>query len=85
MATMTAAQQNAMNIELWQGIASIADNEELMAKLTKYVKKLAKQKEPDPTLFTKEEFFQRIDEAKKGEIYTLAEDETIDDLIKRVG
>lgn len=84
---MTAAQQNAMNIELWQGIAiaSIADNEELMAKLTKYVKKLAKQKEPDPTLFTKEEFFQRIDEAKKGEIYTLAEDETINDLIKRVG
>lgn len=39
---MTAAQQNAMNIELWQGIAAIADNEELMAKLTKYVKKLAK-------------------------------------------
>ena len=82
---MTAAERNAMHIELWQGIAAIADNEVLMAKLTKYVKKLAKQKEPDPTLFTKEEFFRRIDEAKKGPSYQLEEGETIAELIKRVG
>lgn len=81
---MTPEQINKVHIELWQGIAAIADNEELMAKLTKYVKKLVKEKEPGPTLFTKEEFFRRIDEAKKGKTYTLAEGESIDDLIKRV-
>ena len=35
---MTPEQINKVHIELWQGIAAIADNEELMAKLTKYVK-----------------------------------------------
>lgn len=39
----------------------------------------------DPTLFTKEEFFHRVDEAKKGPAYRLGEGETIEDLIARVG
>lgn len=79
---MTPEQINKVHIELWQGIAAIADNEELMAKLTKYVKKLAKQKEPDPTLFTKEEFFRRIDEAKKEPSMTFASVEELDDYIQ---
>ena len=61
---MTAVQLNAMNTELWQGLGAIADNESLMRRLTKYVKKLVKEKE-DPTLMTKEEFFRRIDESKQ--------------------
>lgn len=62
---MTAVQLNAMNTELWQGIGAIADNESLMRRLTKYVKKLVKEKE-DSTLMTKEEFFRMLDEAEKG-------------------
>ena len=81
---MTAVQQNAMNTELWQGIGAIADDESLMRRLSRYVKRLVKEKE-DPTLMTKEEFFARIDEAKKGPVYELLEGETIEDLIKRVG
>ena len=61
---MTAVQQNAMNTEIWQGIGAIADNELLMRRLSRYVKRLVKEKE-DPTLMTKEEFFARIDESKK--------------------
>lgn len=61
---MTAVQQNAMNTELWQSIGAIADNESLMRRLTRYAKRLVKEKE-DPTLMTKEEFFARIDESKK--------------------
>lgn len=63
---MTAVQLNEMNTELWKGIGVIADSEPLMRRLTKYVKKLVKEREADPTLMTKEEFFQMIDEAKKG-------------------
>lgn len=62
---MTAAQQNAMNTELWQGIGYIADDETLMRRLSRYVKRLAKEKADDPTLMTKEEFFARVDEARR--------------------
>ena len=61
---MTAVQQNAMNTELWQSIGAIADNESLMRRLTRYAKRLVKEKE-DPTLMTKEVFFARIDESKQ--------------------
>ncbi len=62
---MTAVQLNAMNTELWQSIDAIADSEQLMKRLTRYAKKLVKEKE-DPTLMTKEEFFAMLDEAEKG-------------------
>lgn len=62
---MTAAQQNAMNTELWQGIGYIADDETLMRRLSRYVKRLAKEKADDPTLMTKEEFFARVDESRE--------------------
>ena len=80
---MTLAQQNMMNTELWQSIGYIADDDVLMRRLTRYAKKLAKEK--DPSLMTKEEFFARVDAAKKGPSYELQEGETIEDLIKRVG
>lgn len=53
-----------MNTELWQSIGAIADNESLMKRLTRFAKKLVKEKE-DSTLMSKEEYFRRIDESKK--------------------
>lgn len=82
---MTAAQQNVMNTELWQSIGAIADSDYFMRRLTRYAKRLAKEKADDPTLMTKEEFFARVDEAKKGPVYELKDGETIEDLLKRVG
>lgn len=61
---MTAVQLNAMNTELWQSIGAIADSEPLMKRLTRYAKKLVKEKN-DPTLMSKDEFFRRIDESKQ--------------------
>lgn len=77
---MTAVQINA---ELFRTMGEIADDEGLMLKLLKYAKKLAAKKN-DPTLMTKEEFFARVDEAKKGPVYKLMPGETLDDLLKRV-
>ena len=62
---MTAIQLNAMNTELWQSIGAIADSESLMKRLTKYVRKLVKEKN-DPTEYSREEFFAMLDDAKKG-------------------
>ncbi|MBQ7141929.1 MAG: hypothetical protein IJR84_02560 [Bacteroidaceae bacterium] len=58
---MTAIQLRA---ELFREINPILDNEGMMLKLLKYVKKLTAKKE-DPTLMTKEEFFARVDEARE--------------------
>ena len=76
---MTAIQMNA---ELFRQLSIIAEDESLSAKLMKYIKKLTAQKQ-DSTLMTKEEFFRRVDEAKKGPLYELRPGETLDDLIKR--
>lgn len=57
---MTAIQLNA---ELYRAMGVIADDETLMTKVLKYVKRLAANKEA-LTLMTKEEFFAKLD---KGE------------------
>ena len=81
---MTTAQQVTMNTELWQSIGAIADNEALMRRLTRYAKKLAKEK--DPTLMTKEEFFARVDEARReydeGKYHTFDSIEDLDRYIR---
>ena len=59
---MTAIQMNA---EILRNMSIIAEDERLMARAAKYLRKLAAEKE-DPTLFTKEEFFARVDKAKEG-------------------
>ena len=76
---MTALQLNA---EFYRAMGEIADDETLMAKVVKYVKKLAAQKQADPTLMTKEEFFARNDEAKKGPSRRFASIEELDQYIK---
>ena len=58
---MTAIQLNA---EIYRALGTIAEDESLLARAAKYLKKLAAKKE-DPTLMTKEEFFARVDEARE--------------------
>ncbi len=86
---MTSVQINAMNTELWQSIGAIADCEPLMKRLTRYAKKLVKEREADPTLMTKEEFFARVDEAReqirRGEGVEMLPDESLDEFLQRVG
>lgn len=79
---MTAIQLNA---EILRNLGAIAEDESMMKRVAKYLRKLVAEKESDPTLFTKEEFFAHIDEAKKGPSYELKEGETLEDLLKRVG
>ena len=54
-----------MTTELWQSIVAIADSEPLMKRLTRYARKLLKERKADPTLLTKEEFFASLDEAEE--------------------
>ena len=59
---MTAIQMNA---ELLRNMSIIAEDENLLKRATKYLRKLVAEKQADPTLMTKEEFFARVDKAEK--------------------
>ena len=77
---MTAIQMNA---EILRNMSIIAEDERLMNRVAKYLRKLVAEKQ-DPTLFTKEDFFARIDKAKEGPSYQLKDGESITDLIERL-
>lgn len=74
---MTALQMNA---ELFRAMGEIADDEAMMAKVLKYVKKLAAKK-ADPTLMTKEEFFAKVDksleQARQGRVHRIESKEEL--------
>ena len=58
---MTAIEMNA---ELLRNMSVIAEDENLLKRAVKYLRKLVAEKE-DPTLMTKEEFYARLDKAEK--------------------
>ena len=79
---MTAMELNA---QILRDMAEIADSEPLMTKLAKYLKKLVKEKAKDQTLMTKEEFFARVDESKKGKSHRMSHGENLTEFLKRNG
>ena len=83
---MTTAQLNA---EIMQNLSVLADNEDMMTRVAKYLRKLVKEKKADPTLMSKEEFFAKLDKAEedyqKGNYTTLQPGESVTDMLKRCG
>lgn len=63
---MTAVQMNALYAQIWRDMGTIAEDEGMMQRVAKYLRKVVKEMTADPTTMTKEEFFQMVDEAKKG-------------------
>ncbi len=85
---MTAAQYDAMNVQLWQNIGAIADDQSLMKRLAKYVAKLVKEKN-DSTLMTKEEYFAMLDKREeayaRGEYSEMLPGENLTEHLRRLG
>ena len=73
-----------LNAQIWRDMAEIADDESLMRQLAKYLRKLVAKKE-DPTCMTKEEFFARVDEAKKGPSHEMLPNEDLTAFLTRRG
>ena len=67
---MTALQLNA---DIYRNLAVLSEDQSMLDKAAKYIRRLVKQMTDDPTCMTKEEFFARVDEAKEqannGEVY----------------
>ena len=62
---MTDAQTGALNAEILRNLGTLAESETMLNRVAKYLRKLVKEREADPTLMTKEEFFARVDEARE--------------------
>ncbi len=77
-----------LNAELYRVMGEIADDESMMERVLKYVKRLAAKKN-DPTLMTKEEFFAKIDrsleEARNGNVTRQLPGESVAEMLKRTG
>jgi len=78
---MTTIQLNA---EIYRAMGVIAEDEGLMKRALKYLKKLASEKQ-DETLMTKEEFFARVDKAKQGRSAAMLPNENLTDFLRRQG
>ena len=70
---MTTSQLTA---EILQSLSVLAESEDMMTRVAKYLRKLVKEKKADPTLMSKEEFFEKLDKAEeeiengKGKTFT---------------
>ena len=79
---MTALQLNA---DIYRSLGIISEDESALRKASKYLVRLAKQMKDDPTCMTKEEYFRRLDEAEKGPSYRMLPNETLDEMLTRLG
>ena len=79
---MTAIELNA---QIWHNMGILAESESMMKRVARYLNKLVLEKQTDPTEMTKAQFFQRIDEARKGKTYRMKPEESLDEFLDRVG
>ena len=76
---MNAIQLNA---EILRNMSIVVENESLTKRLANYLRKLTKEISNDPTQMSKEEFFARVDQAKKGPSRTFANVQELDQYIR---
>ena len=61
---MTAVQIANLNAEIQRNLGALSEDETMLNRVAKYLRKLVKEKE-DPTLMSKEEFVEKIERSKK--------------------
>ena len=83
---MTALQLNA---DIYRNLAVLSDDQSMLDKAAKYIRKLVKQMTDDPTCMTKEEYFAMLDRSEaqyaRGEYTTQLPGESVTDMLRRSG
>lgn len=86
---MTAVQLNAMNAQIWRDMGIIAEDESMMMRVAKYIRKVAKEMTEDPTAMSKEEFYAMLDRREeayaRGEYSEMLPGETLTEHLRRLG
>ncbi len=73
-----------LNAEMLRSMSVIAEDETLLRRAIKYLHKLISEKQADPTELTREEFFTRIEEARKQPGKQFASVEELDQYIRNL-
>lgn len=76
---MTAIQMNA---EMLRNMSIIAEDENLLKRAAKYLRKLVAEKQADPSLMTEEDFFAKLDRAEKQSGKSFANVDELDKYIR---
>lgn len=86
---MTAVQLNAMNAQIWRDMGIIAEDETMMKRVAKYIRKVAKEMTEGPTAMSKEEFYAMLDRREeayaRGEYSEMLPGETLTEHLRRLG
>ena len=86
---MTAVQLNALNAQIWRDMGILAEDEGMMKRVARYLRKLTKEMKEYSTLMTKEEYFAMLDEAEqqaaRGEGVAMLPGEDLTDFLRRNG
>ena len=77
---MTAVQIANLNAEIQRNLGALSEDETMLNRVAKYLRKLVKEKE-DPTLMSKEEFVQKNERSKKealeGKVHSIKSKEQL--------
>ena len=83
---MTTAEMTA---EMFRDLSVIAEDDNLMKRAMRYLRKLAGERRDDDSLMTEDDYFAMIDrsleKAKQGKVVRQQPGESVDDLLKRCG
>ena len=62
---MTATQMGALNAEILRNLGVIAQDENMLQRVAKYLRRVVSDLKSDPTAMTRDEFFARVDKSKE--------------------
>ena len=79
---MTALQLNA---DIYQNLAILSQDESMLEKAAKSLRRLVNKMTEDPTCMTKEEYFAMLDRAEKGPRHRMLPDEDLTAFLRRMG
>lgn len=86
---MTTVQLNALSTQMFRDLGVIAEDEGMMKRAARYLRKLAKELTDDPTKMSKEEFFAMLDEREqayeRGEYSEMLPGEDLTAHLRRLG
>ena len=80
---------NELNAEVLRNLSIVAEDENLLKRVAKYLRRIVAEKQNDPTLMTEEEFFARVEEAeeqyRQGHYSTMMPGESVENMLRRSG
>ena len=86
---MNTTVVDSYSADILRSLGVISDNEASLARVAKYMRRVVKEQEKDPTLLSEEEFFARVDngrqQIKDGLGIEMLPNESLTDFLERVG